>query len=385
MKNILFFNDTLMQGGTEALLVDILNHVSGKGYKATLLLPYPSDNDILIKDISGRVMVKYIFPEKPKRFKKVFFENLMSFLPKIYGRLTGIGLKKYDTIVCFKDSIYSIVFSRINRHKVLWIHNLPVEREYKIGSLKEYLPVKLFKIRMGRLYNSFRRFDDVICVSQACKNKYVEIYNRSQLVNGQNLEVLYNSLDLNRIKALSGETVNFKPSHPAFVMVTRFSPEKREDRVIESAKRLKNEGYNFRVIIIGEGLYMQQMKSLALENGLEGFVSFPGFKKNPYPYIKQCDWLICSSERESFSLVLLESISLGTPVVTTDCGGPGEIVDKGKYGFLTENTTEGVYYGMKSVLDKPDLFVEYISRTDECLQRFDYTKWLESVDRILKI
>lgn len=99
--------------------------------------------------------------------------------------------------------------------------------------------------------------------------------------------------------------------------------------------------------------------------------------------MKNADWFLCPSSRESFALTLLESITLGTPVITTRCGGPEDVVGHGKYGILTENSKEGVYLAMKKVLDDPSLKAHYIAEHQECLSRFDYGRWLEEVESIL--
>ncbi|MDB4308286.1 glycosyltransferase [Gammaproteobacteria bacterium] len=55
---------------------------------------------------------------------------------------------------------------------------------------------------------------------------------------------------------------------------------------------------------------------------------FIGFKKNPYPYIKQAKELVLTSDFEGLPTMILEAISLDVPVVTTDCpGGIRDIVD----------------------------------------------------------
>ncbi|GAB6012609.1 glycosyltransferase [Viscerimonas tarda] len=383
MKKILLFNDCLNYGGTETLLVNLLHHIAGEACEVTLLLPVHDAGDILLKDVPDRVNVAYIYPKKLSRLQKVLHENLMSFFPSLYAKVVHLDLKKYDLIVSFKDSVYSAVFARARQPKILWIHNLPVERKYTVKSLKEWLPVKLLQIRSERLIKAFRRYNDVVFVSNASMNNYTRIYNQGKLVKGQNLQVIYNAIELSKIGKLSLEACNTEMEHPMFIMVGRFSVEKRIDRVIKAARRLKNEGYNFKIKIIGDGLFFEDVKRLVAGLSLSDTVSLPGYINNPYPHMKSADWLICSSEKESFSLVVLESIYLGTPVITTDCGGPTEISANGEYALLTGNSSDGVYRGMKKALDEPSIAGKYTSKADECLKRFDYNKWLDSVDKIL--
>ena len=118
---------------------------------------------------------------------------------------------------------------------------------------------------------------------------------------------------------------------------------------------------------------------------LQDTITLKGRIDNPFPYILQCKWSLCVSERESFSLALLESMALKTPVITTNCGGPADIVDGGKYGILVDNSTEGVYQGMKMVLDNPTLSVKYSADLHKAVARFDYQGWLKSVKKLLAV
>lgn len=363
------------------MLLNVLKRLSGKDCEITLLLPYPSDKDILLNEVPANVNIKYIYPQPLSRKQKIIYENLMNFFPRYHNKKVGLDLSPYDQIVSFKDSIFSIIFSKEPQQKILWIHNLPTRYKYGINNLKEYIPVKLLKTRINRLIRSYRKYDEVICVSNACKDRYTEVFNYGKTYD-QKLTVLYNALDMERVGEKGNEKVELKLSPPVFISVTRFSIEKGVDRIVEASVRLKSEGYDFRVVIVGDGDLLENIKQRIAEQSLEDVITLTGYMPNPYPEIKESDWLICSSHKESFSLVLIESIFLGTPVITTDCGGPTEIVDKGKYGLLVSNNADGVYEGMKKALDNPELSQEYKSGAEECLKRFDYEKWLLSVDKI---
>lgn len=385
MKRILIFNDSLTLGGTELLLIDLLNHLSEKGCTITLLLPQPSTNDILLKRVPPSVTLKYLYKSETSRLRKKLGENLMIFFPRIFSRIKGIKSSDYDKVICFKECFYSRILSKMNVCKILWIHNILYQRTYKIDSFKERLAVWLNKRQIKTTQNSYTKFDKVICVSDTCKNAYINIlYNEN--TPKQKIVVLYNAIDLSKVVNKSKEPIeNLPQGITKFILITRFSPEKRVDRLIDASNRLVQEGYNFLVYIIGEGLDNEEMESNLTRLNLNNVVTLLGRIDNPYPYIVQSNWLLCVSERESFSLVLLEAMALKTPVITTNCGGPADIVDNGRYGILVDNSSEGVYKGMKKVLDNPALSVEYSRDLDKALQRFDYDAWLKKVDKALDI
>ena len=72
---------------------------------------------------------------------------------------------------------------------------------------------------------------------------------------------------------------------------------------------------------------------------------------NPYKFLSQADVFVLSSYREGFAIVIPEAMACGLPILSTKCTGPTEILKDGEFGMLVENNYDGVYKGMKEVLD----------------------------------
>jgi len=383
MKRILFFNDGMEMGGTEKLLVGLLNHLVTKDYTVTLLLPIPSDRNILLRNLSWKVQVKYIYEDKTSHLKKKFGENLMIFFPRLFAKWKGIKASDYDEVVCFKETFFARIFSKMKLPKILWIHNILYKRKYEAGTTREKISVWLNKKQIKKVQRSYDDFDKVICVSDAAKNAYLTVLHDGHMPE-QDIRVLYNAVDLSNVTEKAKEKIEDLPQGQTnFILITRTSPEKRTDRLMSAASRLKEEGYDFHIYIIGDGMDSDEMQKTVSSLALTDRITLMGRTENPFPYILQCKWSLCVSERESFSLVLLESMALKTPVITTDCGGPRDIIDSGKYGILVDNSAEGVYQGMKMVLDDPTLSVKYSTDLDKAVARFDYQGWLGNVEKLL--
>jgi glycosyltransferase involved in cell wall biosynthesis len=87
--------------------------------------------------------------------------------------------------------------------------------------------------------------------------------------------------------------------------------------------------------IVGQGELLSELETLANQLGIEKYVSFVGFSDTPYAWMASADLLVLSSHYEGFGNVLVEAMSVGTAVVSTDCkSGPREILCDGKYGKL---------------------------------------------------
>jgi len=110
-----------------------------------------------------------------------------------------------------------------------------------------------------------------------------------------------------------------------------------------------------RLVILGEGGDLKDLKALTSELGITDEVDFPGFKKNPFPFLSRSDIFVLSSRWEGFGLVLVEALALGVPVVSTDCpSGPREILKDGEYGRLVPvEDPAALAEAMISTMDDP--------------------------------
>jgi glycosyltransferase involved in cell wall biosynthesis len=126
-------------------------------------------------------------------------------------------------------------------------------------------------------------------------------------------------------------------SGPVVVAAGAFSRCKNHYLLLSAWKEvIKNK--NARLVIFGEGRLRSEYEQLIKELSLENYVSLPGFTNNLPAELKGASCFVVSSFIESFSVVLVEALASGVPVVATDCPyGPGEILKHGKYGILVKN------------------------------------------------
>lgn len=116
---------------------------------------------------------------------------------------------------------------------------------------------------------------------------------------------------------------------------------------------------------------------------MDQYVKLIGFKNNPYPYIKNANLFVCSSRHESFSLVVAESLILSTPVISTYCTGPTELLDNGEYGMLVENSEDGLYYGLSELLKSNDKLESYKRKACKRKKFFDIESTIKRWETIL--
>lgn len=123
---------------------------------------------------------------------------------------------------------------------------------------------------------------------------------------------------------------------PSVLGVGRLVKQKRFDLLIRAFAQEVNRGADIHLVLVGKGPEQRSLEDLAKTAGVSARVFFAGFHMNPYPFIKAATVLVLSSDYEGWGMVLLESMALGTPVISTDCpSGPCEILEDGRNGILT--------------------------------------------------
>lgn len=104
--------------------------------------------------------------------------------------------------------------------------------------------------------------------------------------------------------------------------------------MINAYFRVKQEISNVRLILIGDGAKMKDLKELVGTLGIQDDVIFTGFIDDPQKYINLFEIFLLSSFSEGTSMTVLEAMSLGKPCVVTDVGGNPEIVINNKTGMV---------------------------------------------------
>lgn len=177
------------------------------------------------------------------------------------------------------------------------------------------------------------------------KNKiFISVCVEMQKYLGQKLniisKVIYNSLP--EKETLKTSDNNAKVSTNKYVIgVGRLNKIKQFDILIKSYNNTKLPGNNVGLVILGSGPEKHNLSLLINDLNLNNRVKIIPFKKNPYGLIKNAMALVLSSKVEGFPMVLLEALSLSTPVIAFNCkSGPNEIINHNVNGLLVEDQNQ---------------------------------------------
>lgn len=353
MKKRLSINmSKLSIGGMEKALVDLINKSNlREKYDIDLLLVYDTDKknylDLLPEDINVEILYKGNWGLKGKLIAS------FKLLIKV------IFPKKYDAAINYTHhhKILSILTRRQSENSISFIH-----ADLKSSRTKEELDVLCHNLK-------FEKFKKIVCVSECAKKAFQEIYPNYKGI----VRVANNYIDQENIINKSKEKIDMKKSKTVtFVNVSRHEEcSKKISRILEATKRLNAESYKFKVLLVGEGEDTITYKKYVEENNLTNVI-FVGAKVNPFPYYKIADAFVFSSLYEGYGIVLNEARILNIPIITTNVADARIITEEG-YGILCQNSSNGVYEGMK----------EYLNSGFKIKKVFDAKKFNQNITKTL--
>lgn len=150
------------------------------------------------------------------------------------------------------------------------------------------------------------------------------------------VSVLPNPLDLDRIRALAAEPIDeaLWPSGPVLVHVGRFTYAKDHDTLLRAFALLRAQR-PATLVLIGDGEDEARVRALCTELRLDEDVRFMGFTRNPYKLLARGTLSVLTSRFEGLPNVLIESMAVGVPILSTACQyGPIEVLGDNEYGVL---------------------------------------------------
>ena len=333
-KKLLFAAYSLDVGGIETALVTLINKLV-KSYDITLAIE--KKQGIFLNEVSESVK---IIEYTPSNCKIKFMAKIKNAIKRL--RFTMKYKNKFDCAISYATySLPSSFMARnASKNSILWVHN-----DYmSICNNNEEEYIKFFKSINA---DAFKK---IVFVSNNIRSSFENILGKEY----KNKRVtIYNLIDFESIVRKSQEQVNDIEisDETTFLFVGRLTEmDKKVSRLIESCKLLKDNGYKFRALIVGDGKDGESYKNMVKNLKLDNEVIFLGKKKNPYPYFKLSDCLVLTSEHEGFAIVNVEAIALNLPVITTCIADSTELIEN-KYGYVTEKNEYAIYECMKNFID----------------------------------
>lgn len=367
MKKILFFIHDLGPGGAEKVLVNLVNNMDSTKFDITVMTLF----DVGVNKKYLNKKIRYLFC-----FKKVFrgSTHLMKvFTPEqLHQRLIH---DYYDIEVAYLEGPCARIISGCTCEKtklVAWIHTEHQNKNRIARAFRTF----------GEAEKCYNRFDRIVCVSNSVKKDFISLVNLKVPIC-----VLHNVNEYDKIVRASQEHVDnklFEGPEFKIAAVGKLAANKGFDRLLRIVDQLKQEGYSFRLFLLGEGPDEGKLKKYVRNHDLSDYVEFLGYQENPYKYIAKCDLFVCASYREGFSTAAAEALIVGTAVCTVKVSGMVELLGRdNEYGVITDNSEDALLNVIRKFINDSKFVEKYRRKALERGQMFRTDKTVSDVEKML--
>lgn len=377
MKHLVFLTEHLSFGGAERALVEYLVNIDRSKYKVSLILRDDAGPDnYLLASIPSDVQIKTIYAHDDKQIG--FWGRLRKKLQPKWDLTFRIrkALKEFgqvDLLLDFTSVLFKQAYMFPDYKKVYWIHG--PKTHMGPGELRKFA-FRLNSYDLVALVSDHLRIE--------CEGLLPKFKNR--------LVTVYNPFDIDRIVSSSFDEFELSEADQELISqryilaVGRFAVEKDYHTLVAAYKKLKAQGVDYKLYIVGNGPGFLEIKEKVKAEGLEKDVFLLGAKKNPYIWMRKSILFVHSARAEGFGLVIVEAMALGKAVVATDCPvGPGEILCRGQYGKLVPvANADELAKTIQEVVDDPVLRAESQSLAAQRAKDYSVDKLLPDFYRIIE-
>lgn len=295
-KDLLFATVHFDMGGIETSLINLLNQIDYDKYNVTVVLE--EKRGVLLNTVNKNVTIEEV---KVSNHSNKIIRKATNLIRKLI--YTIFNYNKYDFSCCYATySLSSNKLSKISsKNNSLYVHS-----DYTILYKEKGDFYKFFN---DRKVEDFRK---ILFVTNESRDNFIKEYKTLK----DKCEVYATFTDVDVVIEKSREKISAKKpkDKTLFVFVGRLEDHsKKISRAINVVKNIENTV----LWIIGDGPDRKMYEELVKKEKLEKSVTFFGLQTNPYPYIKEADYVILTSDYEGFALIYQEAMVLNRPIIGT--------------------------------------------------------------------
>lgn len=347
-QNILFIVRTMGLGGTENVVLQLCEILSGKVNKIVI----SSSGGVHEKKLQEMGIKHYTIPD-------IASKNPMDMLKSCW-------------------SINSI----INREQITIVHS-----HHRMAAFYAELVASKSIVKVANAHNTFTdkkkltqlayRSTKVIAVGEMVRKNLTEYFG----IPKEQVSVIHNA-----VKPFNGsiapiEVLNQEHAKGNILIgnIGRLSEQKGMSYFIEAAEFTAKAHPEARFIIVGDGEEREQLHEQVKTRELQNKVLFLGYRNDIQNVMSQLDFIVLSSLWEGFPLTPIEAYSVGKTVIGTAVDGTPEIVRNNIDGYLVEpRDSAGLAEKMNLLIENPMLRIKFEAKAKEHYQEefsFDKLAW----------
>jgi glycosyltransferase involved in cell wall biosynthesis len=356
---------SLGYGGAERFLIDLIKNTDREKYEISVLCVI--EGGPLVKELELNEIKIFIIGKKTKLGILTIW--------KIYKYLKKEKIQIVHTHL-FAGDTWGRIAAVLARTSVI------ISTEHSVN------------FNEGIIKRSVKKFlsyftDKIIAISKTVK----ENSQKRDWINPKKIEVIYNGIDLDKFLKLDScfhrkdkeknendITLGFvgrlekekgaeclieameliekrEECHPEFIsgsinIFTNKNPSQDKKKNDRFRNKFGMTNFNLKLKILGDGTQRKNLEAMRNQFGLKNKIEFLGFKNNPANFYQQIDILIIPSLWEGLSIVALEAMAVGVPIIASNSGGLREIIkDDSTYGGSTKGGKTGLLFKSRNSKD----------------------------------
>ena len=345
MHKILFVEGNVdgTVGGSYFSLLYLIKNIDKKRFNVSVVFYFNNPLIGMFKEAGAKVYVLKnfrslnLFPNYRGSIRSP--KMIYTFIQKIYNFL----------FIFINKAVKYTFFIKKNRFDIVHLNNtINKNHEWMLASILASIPCVTHESGINNSFSKTARFfarrlNKIICISKAVQkcliNNKIDIHNSIIIYNGINPIDIKVNIQPEKLRKKYGIDID------SFVVgvVGNIKPWKGQKTLIEAINILKNKNSKMIYCFFVGGTsnevkeYKSELKNLIERYGINEFVFFTDYVKNPADYMNMFDIVIHTSiEPEPFGRVLLEAMSLKKPLIATSIGAPLEIIKNQETGILVK-------------------------------------------------
>lgn len=386
IKRVLFISHDSGMAGAQQTLLTLLTTIDRSRFEPYLLVPYEGKLSHSAKEMGISVFVRNIMHWVPgtnsvSRNQRFFY--LVRSVKTLRARSWAIthliennqiDLVYTNTVTCIEGA----VAARMTHTPHIWHIHEPI---FGNSELIQLLPFCLYSM----IINSFSKA--VIFCSTSLAKSYPLLTKKSNIIyNGLSFPATVNKTDAHEVIA---KHLGINPAQKIIAVIGALQPRKDHLTFLAAAHEIVKDNKDVVFLIVGEGSesytnsIKEEIKSLGLASSVKLTGWWPEDKKNEL--LAGIDVLVVSSEQESFGLTIIEALALETPVVSTRCGGPEEVIQEGVTGLLVKvKAAKELAKVLIHLLDNPQFAKELgTAGRQNVLSRFSVEHYIAGIQEVI--
>jgi UDP-glucose:(heptosyl)LPS alpha-1,3-glucosyltransferase len=360
------------RGGAERYTIDVAHALAGRGHAVTLIA---SDFAGEISPQVGRVQSTLSARSKTRRYTQ-YLDQLDAHLQANVYDVVHAMLPVRQCDVYHPHAGLAVAAVETGHEKHAGVKRAVAKLFNRFNPKRQ----KFAAIERGLLESQNRPI--TICLSDYIRRDVQRYYTLKE----SDLATLFNAVDLQRFdpsarpdeRQKAREQLSLRPKQVAGLMIANDFERKGLREAIEATARVKEN--RLKLIAMGKqgpGPYVQLAESLGLR------MIFCGPFDDVYPFYAGADFFVLPTKHDPCSLVVLEALAMGLPVISTKQNGATEIMEHGVHGFVLENASriDELADAMKQLCD-PDTRQRM---SVACLGLRERLSFERHIDRLLAI